>query len=56
MLTGGSWGSSRPMKTCSIFDDVAKLRDEAIDIIINPPVAVDLGIDDDGGKLPRIRE
>ena len=46
VLTGKSWKTSRGLGRSSTMATVRRLRDDAIDRVVNPPAAVDLGIDD----------
>ena len=47
LLSGKSSRSKRPLTGCKIFSDIATLRDAAIELIVNPPAAEDLGLDDE---------
>ena len=47
LLTGLSRRNGRPLKKTTVFDEIAKLRDKAIDDLLHPPAQEDLGLDGD---------
>lgn len=53
ILTGNSWRNGRPMRSSDVFANIRCLRDSQVDQIVNPPAAMDLGIEDE--QKPRKR-
>lgn len=51
ILVGKSWAKDRPIKHSDVFAKLQKLRNDAIESILNPPAQEDLGLDD--GDEPR---
>jgi hypothetical protein len=55
VLTGTTWGKTRPLKDSTLFEKIARLRDTAIDSVAAPVVLMDLDLDSDSQPRKRTR-